>query len=61
MELIVSMLAAGAELLTLVYGQDASDYMRSAIPRWLATDYPLVDVVTHEGGQPLWPLIIGVE
>jgi dihydroxyacetone kinase-like predicted kinase len=60
-ELISSMLAAGAELLTLVYGDEASDYMRTAIPRWLAVDYPLVDVVTHEGGQPLWPLIIGVE
>jgi dihydroxyacetone kinase-like predicted kinase len=55
------MLAAGAELLTLVYGEDASDYMRTMVPRWLATEYPLVDVVTHEGGQPLWPLIIGVE
>jgi dihydroxyacetone kinase-like predicted kinase len=60
-ELIASMLAAGAELLTLVYGEDASDYMRTMVPRWLATEYPLVDVVTHEGGQPLWPLIIGVE
>ena len=59
--LITSMLAAGAELLTLVYGEAASDYMRSVIPRWLATEYPLVDVVTYEGGQPLWPLIIGVE
>jgi DAK2 domain fusion protein YloV len=60
-ELIASMLAAGAELLTLVFGEEASDYMRTVIPRWLATEYPLVDVVTHEGGQPLWPLIIGVE
>lgn len=60
-DLIASMLAAGAELLTLVYGEEASEYMRAAIPRWLASDYPLVDVVLHEGGQPLWPLIIGVE
>ena len=60
-ELIASMLAAGAELLTLVYGADASEYMRTVLPRWLATDYPLVDVVAHEGGQSLWPLIIGVE
>ncbi|MGI9136248.1 MAG: DAK2 domain-containing protein [Candidatus Nanopelagicales bacterium] len=60
-ELIVSMLAAGAELLTLVCGEGASEYMRTVLPRWLATEYQLVDVVTHEGGQPLWPLIIGVE
>jgi len=60
-ELIASMLAAGAELLTLVFGAEASEYMRTVIPRWLATDYPLVEVVTHEGGQSLWPLIIGVE
>ena len=60
-ELIASMLAAGAELVTLVFGEEASEYMRTVIPRWLTTDYPLVDVVTHEGAQPLWPLIIGVE
>ncbi len=60
-ELIASMLAAGAELVTLVLGYEASDYMRTVLPRWLATDYPLVDVAVHEGGQPLWPLIIGVE
>ena len=60
-ELITSMLAAGAELLTLVYGEQASEYMLTVIPRWLATEYPLVEVVVHEGGQPLWPLIIGVE
>jgi dihydroxyacetone kinase-like predicted kinase len=60
-QLIASMLAAGAELVTLVYGDQASEYMRTVIPRWLATEYPLVEVVAHEGGQPLWPLIIGVE
>lgn len=60
-ELITGMLGAGAELLTLVFGESATEYMRMAIPRWLATDYPLVEVVTHEGGQPLWPLIVGVE
>jgi dihydroxyacetone kinase-like predicted kinase len=60
-ELIASMLAAGAELLTLVFGAEASEFMRTVIPRWLATEYPLVDVIVHDGGQPLWPLIIGVE
>ena len=60
-ELIASMLAAGAELVTLVFGEQASEFMRTVIPRWLATDYPLVDVALHEGGQPLWPLIVGVE
>ena len=60
-QLISSMLAAGAELVTLVFGEDASEYMRTVIPRWLATDHPLVEVVTYEGGQTLWPLIVGVE
>jgi len=28
---------------------------------WIERTYPLVDVVSHDGGQPLWPLILGVE
>ena len=60
-ELLAGMLAVGGELVTLVLGEDADEDLRIGVPDWLAERYPLVDVGVHNGGQPLWPLIMGVE
>ena len=32
-----------------------------ALADWLASTHPTVEVITVDGGQPLWPVIIGVE
>jgi len=60
-ELLAGMLAVGGELVTLVLGEDADDDLRTGVPDWLVEHYPLVDVGVHDGGQPLWPMIMGVE
>lgn len=60
-EILDRMLAIGGELVTLVLGADAGDDLRSGLPDWLAQVHPLAEVVVHDGGQPLWPLIMGVE
>jgi DAK2 domain fusion protein YloV len=60
-DLLSGMLAIGGELVSLVLGEDADDALRDGLPAWLAGTFPLVDVVAHDGGQPLWPIIIGVE
>ncbi len=60
-DLLRAMLAAGGELVTIVRGADATEALGADLADWLGRDYPLVDVVTHDGGQPLWPLIVGVE
>lgn len=60
-ELLSGMLAMGGELVTLVLGVDADDDLRVALPEWVEATFPLAEVCVHEGGQPLWPLIIGVE
>ncbi|MBK9738692.1 MAG: DAK2 domain-containing protein [Actinobacteria bacterium] len=60
-EILTAMLAIGGELVTLVPGQDAGDDLRVDLPAWAADRFPLTDVVVHDGGQPLWPLIMGVE
>ena len=60
-ELLAGMLAVGGELVTLVLGEDADDDLRIGVPDWIAERYPLVDVGVHDGGQPLWPMIMGVE
>jgi len=60
-ELLVGMLAVGGELVTLVSGLDADSTLTEDLPEWLTERYPLVDVAVHDGGQPLWPMILGVE
>jgi DAK2 domain fusion protein YloV len=60
-DILTSLLAGGGELVTLVLGEEADDALRHELPAWLEAKFPLVDVAVHEGGQPLWPIIIGVE
>ena len=60
-EILLGMLAVGGELVTLVTGLEAGDEITEGIPNWLQREFPLVDISCYDGGQPLWPLIIGVE
>ena len=60
-DILTRMLAIGGELVTLVLGADAGRELSEDLPEWLAERYPLTDVVVHDGGQPLWPIIMGVE
>lgn len=55
------LLAGGGELLTLVWGANAPHDVRLAIQRQVRRDHPELEVAEYEGGQPLWPLILGVE
>lgn len=60
-ETVELMLSAGAELATIVRGVDADDAMLAQVADRLGSAHPGVEFVTYEGGQPLWPLIFGVE
>ena len=60
-DLLARMLAVGGELVTLVPGREATSDLREELVEWLEATYPLVEVVAYDGGQPLWPLIVGVE
>lgn len=55
------MLSAGAELVTIVRGDDAEDSLVDAVVRRMGEDHPGVEVTVYDGGQPVWPLIFGVE
>jgi dihydroxyacetone kinase-like predicted kinase len=55
------LVAAGGEMVTIVAGVDADASAVSSLIEWLESSYPGIDVVLHDGGQPLWPLIVGVE
>jgi len=58
------MMSAGGEMVTLVTGADlglpTAELVDAVTARVLARR-PEMDVVAYEGGQPGWPLLIGVE
>jgi len=60
-DLLNAMLTAGGELVTLVFGSDVTPAFAESVTSWLATEHPMVEVTAYDGGQPLWPVIIGVE
>ena len=54
------LLTTGTELVTLVLGVDGEG-LAERLEEWLGRSHPGIEVAVHDGGQPLWPLIIGVE
>ena len=60
-DLLAGLLSVGGELVTLVFGAEADRAFIDDLGAWIAQTFPMVEVAPHEGGQPLWPLIIGVE
>lgn len=55
------MMSTGGELVTMVTGLPDGDVVARAVERAVRERHPGVDTIVHEGGQPLWPLILGVE
>lgn len=60
-DLLNAMLAAGGELVTLVFGSDVTPAFADSVTSWLSAEHPMVEVTAYDGGQPLWPVILGVE
>jgi dihydroxyacetone kinase-like predicted kinase len=50
-----------AEVVTLVTGRDAEPAVTEAARRWLSAERPEVVADVVDGGQPLYPYLIGVE
>ena len=55
------MLSSGGELVTIVSGADLADEVLDGLTDNLGSNHPGADVTVYEGGQPIWPLIFGVE
>jgi hypothetical protein len=60
-QLLNRMLALGGELVTVIRGSDASAGTAVEVLNRLRREHPGIEIVQYDGGQPLWPLIIGVE
>ncbi len=59
--IIRRMLEGGGELLTIVAGQEADEALLDAVSAAAEAASPEVEVEIVHGGQPLWPLIVGLE
>ena len=60
-DVLERMLATGGDLVTVIAGAEAPVDVQTDFLEAFRREHPLVDVVAHVGGQPLWPLIFGVE
>lgn len=60
--LVRRLVAAGGELVTVLAGADPeADAAAQAVHSYLRSQHPLVEVGVFTGGQPRFPLLIGVE
>ncbi|HEU5241553.1 MAG TPA: dihydroxyacetone kinase, partial [Ornithinibacter sp.] len=60
-EVLSRLLSAGGELVTLVLGADAEPGLGQRVKGALERDRPELEVVVIDGGQPVYPLLVGVE
>jgi DAK2 domain fusion protein YloV len=59
--LLEAVVGEGHELVTLIEGEQAQGDDTAAITGWLAEHRPGVEVEVHQGGQPLYPYLLGIE
>ena len=59
-DVLERLLGGGGELVTVVAGAGAGD-LAERCASYLRLRHPTVDVVVYDGGQPRYPLLIGVE
>jgi DAK2 domain fusion protein YloV len=59
--LLSRLLGPTHELLTLIEGEGSRVADTRRIEEWLSEEYPEVAVEVHQGGQPLYPYLLGIE
>ncbi|GGE16736.1 hypothetical protein GCM10011571_18030 [Marinithermofilum abyssi] len=60
-DLLTKMLADGADVVTVIYGQDVTDEQVKELTDFLDKEYPDVECEVHYGGQPLYFFLFSVE
>jgi DAK2 domain fusion protein YloV len=58
---LARLLSSGGELVTLLRGSEAEEPVATTVSKRVRREHPGVEVVVYDGGQPFWPLILGVE
>ncbi len=59
--LLSRLLDPSHELVTLIEGEGARVADTRRIEEWLSEEYPDVALEVHQGGQPLYPYLLGIE
>ncbi|CAN5804895.1 MAG: DAK2 domain-containing protein [Ilumatobacteraceae bacterium] len=59
--LLDHLVGEGAELITVIAGADASASITDELVAWIGAHRPGAEVEVHDGGQPLYPYLFGVE
>jgi dihydroxyacetone kinase-like predicted kinase len=60
-ELLDRMLGGGGELVTLLLGADAPAGLGDQLRAHLGEAWPFMEIQVYDGGQPRYPLLVGVE
>ncbi len=60
-ERLLDVIAGDGETLTLLAGEDMTDAQADELAERLGKRHPKLEVESHRGGQPLYPLIMAVE
>lgn len=60
-EVVERLLSGGGEMVTVVRGTEATEALVDQVEAHVRRTRPEVDVVVYDGGQPRYPLLIGVE
>ncbi len=60
-ETIKQMITEDSELVTLIYGENSTEEFVESLIEELEELYPEIEFETHEGNQPVYPLLISVE
>jgi DAK2 domain fusion protein YloV len=55
------LLGVGAELITIIAGRDAEPDLTDVVRAHIERAAPLIEVTVFDGGQPRYPLLLGVE
>lgn len=61
METIKKMITEDSEIITILYGENTEESFVDSLVEQLEELYPEIEVETHDGGQPVYPLLISVE
>ncbi|MFC7442397.1 DAK2 domain-containing protein [Laceyella putida] len=60
-ELLTRMIGDGADVVTIIYGQDVTADQAEALREAIEEKHPEVEVEVHEGGQPVYYYLFSVE
>jgi dihydroxyacetone kinase-like predicted kinase len=60
-DLVDRLLLAGGEMVTVIVGSGAPSTLPAELAEHLKRIHPTVEVVVYHGGQPHYPLLLGIE